>query len=436
MINARTPEENQSGATMTPREDEIKLAEQLEQSQPRSTSSCTSSPSPSPSNTIPSSVTPSQHGSFEKLGLPAATGVDPANPPPMAGEAKGEAGNTASTTAASSGGVADEEWSKLRCGSLCTEELARKEKQREDRQRQRQNRCADYPGFAFGSAMFGSDTTMKFNIIKNELHNIMRSQLKRVEGEVNALSSRVKQFDTKLEESEKYIRESTSALAEAVALQIEESKNQSEEAEQESNLSAFDQHVLFLEAQLREARVKARQSVQILEDCHQEQISLLSTTTTTAAASAGLAVSPPNDQQNSNMAVQADDDGDISVSLRPSRRSSPKVSRLPDTPPRDSSPASSTRKDSSSQPLQKSSSSTPISCSPNPTVDSIRQCETNNNNISHHHNQTIINNQNNNTITNVNNNNKNNNHVTVTEHPVAVCGPTADTSSDINANVT
>ena len=171
----------------------------------------------------------------------------------------------------------DEEWSKLRCGSQCTEELAKKEKQKQDR-KNRQNRCADYPGFAFGSAMFGSDTTMKFNIIKNELHNIMRSQLKRVDGEVKALSSRIKEFDEKLEESERYIREATSVLAEAVALQIEDSKNRSEEDEKESNLSAFDQHVLFLEAQLREARIKASQSVQILEDCNVEQRNILKNT--------------------------------------------------------------------------------------------------------------------------------------------------------------
>ena len=48
-----------------------------------------------------------------------------------------------------------------------------------------------------------------------------------------------------------------------------ESKNQSEEEEKESNLSAFDQHVLFLEAQLTEARFKAAQSIEILEDCNQ-----------------------------------------------------------------------------------------------------------------------------------------------------------------------
>ena len=177
----------------------------------------------------------------------------------------------------------DEEWSKLRCGSLCTEEIARKEKQKEDR-KNRQNRCADYPGFAFGSAMFGSDTTMKFNIIKNELHNIMRSQLKRVDGEVKALSSRIKEFDAKLEESEKYIREATNALSEAVAIQIEESKNRSEEDEQESNLSSFDQHVLFLEGQLKEARIKARLSFQILENCDQEQSNLLSKTSPPAVA--------------------------------------------------------------------------------------------------------------------------------------------------------
>ena len=64
---------------------------------------------------------------------------------------------------------------------MTTEELAEREKAKSAR---RQNRCPDYPGLAFGAAMgFGSDTMMKFNIIKNELHNIMRSQLKRVDGE-------------------------------------------------------------------------------------------------------------------------------------------------------------------------------------------------------------------------------------------------------------
>jgi len=169
----------------------------------------------------------------------------------------------------------DELWAKLRCGSLRTEEVAEREKQKQERLAKRQNRCADYPGLAFGSAMFGSDTTMKFNIIKNELHNIMRSQLKRVDGEVNALSSRVKKLDMNLEESERLIRSATAALSECVTLQIEESKTRNQETESESNLSAFDQHILYLETQLKEAKIKASQSLQIMEDCDKAQENLL-----------------------------------------------------------------------------------------------------------------------------------------------------------------
>jgi len=169
----------------------------------------------------------------------------------------------------------DELWAKLRCGSLRTEEVAEREKQKQERLAKRQNRCKDYPGLAFGSAMFGSDTTMRFNIIKNELHNIMRSQLKRVDGEVNALSSRVKKLDMNLEESERLIRTATSALSECVSLQIEESKSRSQETESQSNLSAFDQHILYLETQLKEAKIKASHSLQIMEDCDKAQETLM-----------------------------------------------------------------------------------------------------------------------------------------------------------------
>ena len=188
-------------------------------------------------------------------------------------------------------------WSKLRCGSLRTEEVAEREKQKQERMKNRQSRqSSDYPGLAFGSAMFGSDTTMKFNIIKNELHNIMRSQLKRVDGEMNAFSSRVKEFDKHLEESESYIRQATAALSEVVSLQAEERKSQNQEDEDESNISAFDQHVLFLETQLRDAKMKASQSFQILEDCDLAQESLFlktnpslsSTTPTTTTTTLSL----------------------------------------------------------------------------------------------------------------------------------------------------
>lgn len=65
------------------------------------------------------------------------------------------------------------ELASLRCTSERTEVIA-------DRERRRKRRCADYPGLAFGFSIFSSDTMMKFNIIKNELHNIMNTQLKRV----------------------------------------------------------------------------------------------------------------------------------------------------------------------------------------------------------------------------------------------------------------
>uniref|UniRef100_A0A1B0D929 Tropomyosin n=1 Tax=Phlebotomus papatasi TaxID=29031 RepID=A0A1B0D929_PHLPP len=66
------------------------------------------------------------------------------------------------------------EWAKLRCTSERTEVVAEREYRRQNR------RCADYPGLAFGRSIFSSDTMMKFSIIRNELHNIMKTQLKRV----------------------------------------------------------------------------------------------------------------------------------------------------------------------------------------------------------------------------------------------------------------
>lgn len=65
------------------------------------------------------------------------------------------------------------ELAKLRCTSECTEVLA-------ERESRRRRRCADYPGLAFGSSIFSSDTMMKFSIIKNELQNIKNTAFKRV----------------------------------------------------------------------------------------------------------------------------------------------------------------------------------------------------------------------------------------------------------------
>lgn len=65
------------------------------------------------------------------------------------------------------------ELSKLRCTSERTEVIA-------ERETRRQKKCADYPGLAFGRSIFSSDSMMKFNIIRNELQNIMNNQLRRV----------------------------------------------------------------------------------------------------------------------------------------------------------------------------------------------------------------------------------------------------------------
>jgi tropomyosin-1 len=67
-----------------------------------------------------------------------------------------------------------EELSRLRCTSERAEVVAERETRRRGR------RCADYPGLAFASSIFSSDTLIKFSIIRNELHNIMNTQLKRV----------------------------------------------------------------------------------------------------------------------------------------------------------------------------------------------------------------------------------------------------------------
>lgn len=87
------------------------------------------------------------------------------------------AGDGAETTAVTSDVNDDDpetaELAKLRCTSECTEVLA-------ERESRRRRRCADYPGLAFGSSIFSSDTMMKFSIIKNELQNIKNTALKRV----------------------------------------------------------------------------------------------------------------------------------------------------------------------------------------------------------------------------------------------------------------
>jgi len=64
---------------------------------------------------------------------------------------------------------------RLRCPSESTEVIS-------EREQRRRKRCANYPGLALGldGSIFASDTMMKFSIIRNELHNVIKGQLKRV----------------------------------------------------------------------------------------------------------------------------------------------------------------------------------------------------------------------------------------------------------------
>ncbi len=160
------------------------------------------------------------------------------------------------------------ELAKLKCASVPTEEVASREKARQEREeRRRQSRMSsDYPGLAFGSAgMFGgSDTMMKFSVIKNELHNIMRSQLRRVDGEVSAMAQRVRRLDENLERSERHIREATAALAEAARYEVERraGEEEGEDGEGGDALSRFDAQLRLLEGKLVQARALAAEAKQ------------------------------------------------------------------------------------------------------------------------------------------------------------------------------
>ncbi|XP_042869096.1 tropomyosin isoform X12 [Penaeus japonicus] len=140
-----------------------------------------------------------------------------------------------------------EELAKLRCQSVATEVVAERYKRR----------CSDYPGFAFGSSIFSSNTMMKFSIIKNELHNIMNVQLKRAEGEVAALNRRIQLLEEDLERSEERLNTATTKLAEA-SQAADESERMRKVLE---NRSLSDEERMdALENQLKEARFLAEEA--------------------------------------------------------------------------------------------------------------------------------------------------------------------------------
>ncbi|XP_072937940.1 uncharacterized protein Tm1 isoform X9 [Epargyreus clarus] len=142
------------------------------------------------------------------------------------------------------------ELAKLRCPSVCTEVLA-------ERENRRRRRCADYPGLAFGSSIFSSDTMMKFSIIKNELQNIKNTALKRAESEVAALNRRIQLLEEDLERSEERLATATAKLAEA-----SQAADESERARKvlENRSLADEERMDALENQLKEARFLAEEA--------------------------------------------------------------------------------------------------------------------------------------------------------------------------------
>ncbi|XP_014251880.1 tropomyosin isoform X16 [Cimex lectularius] len=153
-----------------------------------------------------------------------------------------------------------EELARLRCTSLSTEVVA----EREQRRRERQRRCPDYPGLSFGSSVYSSDTLMKLSLIKNELHNILNSQLKRAESEVAALNRRIQLLEEDLERSEERLATATAKLAEA-SQAADESERIRKALENRTNME--DDRVGSLESQLAQAKLIAEESDKKYEEC-------------------------------------------------------------------------------------------------------------------------------------------------------------------------
>lgn len=88
--------------------------------------------------------------------------------------------------------------------------------------------------------------------------------MKRVDGEVTALSQRIKALDENLAKSEQYIKTATAALADAVAMEVERRKNSKEDEisdeESDNPLSQFDAQMAILEGKFLEAKYLANKS--------------------------------------------------------------------------------------------------------------------------------------------------------------------------------
>lgn len=97
------------------------------------------------------------------------------SPPPEQRASTAEERSAGDGSSRSDEEAEEAELARLRCTSERTEVIAEREQRR-----RRRRQCSDYPGISFGTSIFSSDTLMKFSVIKNELHNVLNSQLKRV----------------------------------------------------------------------------------------------------------------------------------------------------------------------------------------------------------------------------------------------------------------
>lgn len=137
-----------------------------------------------------------------------------------------------------------EDWSKMRCTSELSEVVAEKEK----RKGKKKSDAYDLDTI-FAEAMFRSDTLMRFNIIKNELHNIQKSQLKRAENDFSCFNKRIESQEKDLYDWEKELKSTQDSLSKT-SESMERAKRAKEDAVNE--IASYDECMMMLEKRLEE----------------------------------------------------------------------------------------------------------------------------------------------------------------------------------------
>lgn len=140
-----------------------------------------------------------------------------------------------------------DDWSKLRCTSALTEEVAERERIKCKKK--------DDIEIIFAEAVFRSDTLMRFNIIKNELHNIQKSQLRRAETDFSSFNKRIENQENDLDSWEQDLKLTQSTLVET-STAIENARKAKELAV--DKMISYDECMNLLEERLREIRLEKK----------------------------------------------------------------------------------------------------------------------------------------------------------------------------------